>query len=124
MNKYEDIIDKDRPLSRYPKMSMKERTYQFASFSALTGFSDLTDDAGINLVKRKKLSSDAIEHINKLIIEGLNKKSELKITYFTSIKNNLGKYDTKKIKIYKVLKDKIITSEGEIFKKDIYYLDK
>lgn len=40
MEKYEDIIKYSRPKSKYPKMSLYQRSAQFAPFSALTGYEE------------------------------------------------------------------------------------
>ena len=39
-NKYEDIINMERPVSKHPKMSMHDRAAQFAPFAALTGLEE------------------------------------------------------------------------------------
>lgn len=39
-NKYSDIIDMDRPVSKHPKMSMHDRAAQFAPFAALAGLEE------------------------------------------------------------------------------------
>ena len=38
MEKYEDIINLSRPVSNRPKMSLEQRSAQFAPFAALTGY--------------------------------------------------------------------------------------
>lgn len=45
MSDYEDIINMEHHTStRHPRMSMAARAAQFASFSALTGKGEITDD--------------------------------------------------------------------------------
>jgi len=44
-NKYSDIIDMEHPVSKkHPKMSLHDRSAQFAPFAALTGHSDAIDE--------------------------------------------------------------------------------
>ena len=38
MGKYDDIINLSRPESKHPKMSLSQRSAQFAPFAALTGY--------------------------------------------------------------------------------------
>ncbi len=44
MNGYEDIIDKERPVSSRKKMSLLDRAAQFAPFAALTGLDEMMDE--------------------------------------------------------------------------------
>lgn len=38
MGKYDDIINLSRPESKHPKMSLHQRSAQFAPFAALNGY--------------------------------------------------------------------------------------
>ena len=38
MGKYDNIINLSRPKSKHPKMSLYQRSAQFAPFAALTGY--------------------------------------------------------------------------------------
>ena len=38
MDNYSDIINLSRPVSKRPRMSLKQRSAQFAPFAALTGY--------------------------------------------------------------------------------------
>lgn len=49
MEKYEDIIKYSRPKSKYPKMSLYQRSDQFAPFSALTGYEEKIKEVENNL---------------------------------------------------------------------------
>ena len=40
MKNYDDIINLSRPISKYPKMTLYQRSAQFASFSALNGYEE------------------------------------------------------------------------------------
>lgn len=44
MDNYKDIINLSRPVSKKPKMSLEQRSAQFASFSALTGYEELVNE--------------------------------------------------------------------------------
>ena len=49
MEKYEDIIKYSRPKSKYTKMSLYQRSAQFAPFSALTGYEEKIKEVENNL---------------------------------------------------------------------------
>ena len=55
INKYEDIINLSRPISKHPKMSLYQRSAQFAPFSALTG----------NGVGKSNKNSNCCKTVNK-----------------------------------------------------------
>ena len=40
MGNYDDIINLKRPISKHPKMSLYQRSAQFAPFAALVGFEE------------------------------------------------------------------------------------
>lgn len=40
MGKYDDIIKLSRPISKRPKMTLEQRSAQFASFAALKGYEE------------------------------------------------------------------------------------
>jgi hypothetical protein len=40
MGNYDDIINLTRPISKHPKMSLYQRSAQFAPFAALTGYEE------------------------------------------------------------------------------------
>ncbi|MBR6328297.1 MAG: hypothetical protein IKR68_01465 [Lachnospiraceae bacterium] len=45
-HRYDDIINAERPaLKDRPPISMRDRAGQFAPFAALTGYSDMIDEA-------------------------------------------------------------------------------
>ena len=53
---YDDIINLPHPISKkHPRMSIKERSAQFAPFAALTGFED-----DIKEVEKKIMEEDGI----------------------------------------------------------------
>lgn len=44
MGKYDDIINLSRPKSKYPKMSLEQRSAQFAPFAAVIGYDDMVKE--------------------------------------------------------------------------------
>ncbi len=118
-NKYGDIINLPHHISKkHPRMSLEDRSAQFASFVALTGYEDIIDEtaritnAKIELDEESKLTLNRkIQEIKKKINEKLN----ITITYFIpDLKKTGGEYVeingiVKKIDEYKkilILEDK------------------
>ena len=114
MNKYSDILNLNRPKSKYPKMSMLDRATQFAPFAALTTHGDAIRETD-RLTDKKLILSDEEKKIldNKFqyIIKNINKDIYVEVTYFVPddkkdggkyfiIRNNVKKVDlvNKKIK--------------------------
>lgn len=135
MNKYEDIINLSRPESKHPRMSLYQRSAQFAPFAALTGYEGqvketarLTDQK-IELDEEMKTLLDLKIQIVQALI---TKNPEIEITYFIKDENkDGGKYTTifdniKKIDDYngqfimstglKIDVKEILSIDGEIFK--------
>lgn len=118
-NKYGDIINLPHHISKkHPRMSLEDRSAQFASFVALTGYEDIIDEtaritnAKIELDEESKLTLNRkIQEIKKKI----NEKLDITITYFIpDLKKTGGEYVeingiVKKIDEYKkilILEDK------------------
>lgn len=118
-NKYGDIINLPHHISKkHPRMSLEDRSAQFASFAALTGYEDIINEtaritnAKIELDEESKLTLNRkIQEIKKKINEKLN----ITITYFIpDLKKTGGEYVeingiVKKIDEYKkilILEDK------------------
>ena len=126
-NKYDDIIDLPHHISKkHPRMSLEDRSAQFASFAALTGYEDIINEtaritnAKIELDEESKLTLNRkIQEIKKKINEKLN----ITITYFIpDLKKTGGRYVTingivKKIDEYK--KILILEDKTEILISDI-----
>ena len=67
INNYNDIINLSRPVSKRPKMSLEQRSAQFAPFAALTGYDGQVKETA--RLTNKKID----EYKNKLImIDGLS----------------------------------------------------
>ena len=112
MGNYDDIINLKRPISKHPKMSLYQRSAQFAPFAALTGYEDAIDETArltnerIDLDEEAKMMLDAKLQV---IREQLSEKPLVTITYFVpDARKSGGKYITtagnvKKIDDYKHL---------------------
>ena len=59
MNKYDDIINFSRPKSKHPKMTLEQRSAQFAPFSALTGYEGQIKETARLTDKRLELDEEA-----------------------------------------------------------------
>ena len=98
MGNYDDIINLKRPISKHPKMSLYQRSAQFAPFAALTGYEGQVKetarltDRRIELDEEMKLILDLKIQVIK---EMLSDNPEVEITYFISdTKKDGGKYET------------------------------
>lgn len=106
MNKYEDIIKLNRPISKHPKMKLYDRAAQFAAFAALTTHGEEIEEINRYTDKKIELSEEEINDINDKLIyisEHIKDNIKVEITYF--IKDNKkegGKYKTIKTTIKKI----------------------
>ena len=80
----------DRPISKYPKMSMSDRAAQFAPFAALTGHKEAVIEQGRITQEKRILSNEEKLEINEKIIEMVSLKSKCRITYFEKDKTKSG----------------------------------
>lgn len=139
MENYDDIINLKRPVSKHPKMSLYQRSAQFAPFAALTGYEGQVKetarltDRRIELDEEMKLILDLKIQVIK---EMLSDNPEVEITYFIpDTKKDGGKYETiinnvKKIDSYnehiimqnnlKIEIKEIININSNIFKNIIF----
>lgn len=139
MGNYDDIINLKRPISKHPKMSLYQRSAQFAPFAALTGYEGQVKetarltDSRIELDEEMKLILDLKIQVIK---EMLSDNPEVEITYFIpDTKKDGGKYETiinnvKKIDSYnehiimqnnlKIEIKEIININSNIFKNIIF----
>ena len=139
MGNYDDIINLKRPISKHPKMSLYQRSAQFAPFAALTGYEGQVKetarltDRRIELDEEMKLILDLKIQVIK---EMLSDNPEVEITYFIpDTKKDGGRYETiinnvKKIDSYnehiimqnnlKIEIKEIININSNIFKNIIF----
>ena len=98
MGNYDDIINLKRQISKHPKMSLYQRSAQFAPFAALTGYEGQVKetarltDRRIELDEEMKLILDLKIQVIK---EMLSDNPEVEITYFIpDTRKDGGKYVT------------------------------
>ena len=98
MGNYDDIINLKRPISKHPKMSLYQRSAQFAPFAALTAYEGQVKetarltDRRIELDEEMKLILDLKIQVIK---EMLSDNPEVEITYFIpDTRKDGGKYET------------------------------
>ena len=117
-NDYSDIININYEISsRHPRMSIQNRASQFAPFNALTGYSDLIDEASKIRDKKIELYKDLEDNINdKLIyiIDNIKDSINIIVTYYD---NKNMKYIKKKCIVKKV--DTIYREKNNTFAKII-----
>ena len=96
MNKYDDIINIDYKM-KHKRMSIKNRSAQFAPFSALTGYKELIIEKGRLTERKIELAPDDKEVLDmklNIISKELNNKPLITITYFIKdLKKDGGKYE-------------------------------
>lgn len=106
-NKYEDIINLKRPISKkHPPMPLEERAAQFAPFAALTGYEETITETAREVDKRIELDEEAQNTINRKIQElkqQIVTKPIVSITYFQKdLRKEGGEYITVTEKIRKI----------------------
>lgn len=90
MNKYDDIINLKRPESKFhTRMSLLQRSAQFAPFAALTGYEDSIKETGRITNERIELSNEEKLIIND-ILNKIKYNTEISITYFVPDDNKSG----------------------------------
>lgn len=122
MGKYDDIINLSRPVSKRPKMTLEQRSAQFAPFAALTGYEGQVKETA-RLTSKKIEIDDELKAMldNKLQIieDSLDKEPLISIKYFIpDLKKEGGSYqkitgNVTKIDKYKkliILDKKIVIS--------------
>lgn len=106
MNKYDDIINLSRPISKHPKMTLYQRSAQFAPFSALTGYEGQVKETARQTYKKIELDEEIKLKLNlkiQIIQEMLHNNPEIEIKYYVPDKiKDGGKYETIKNKVKKI----------------------
>lgn len=115
---------------KYPHMKLSDRAKQFMPFAALSGYSDLIDEAKRIVNKKIELSDNMKEELDyKLSVLNDIKESRPKVsvTYFIKDLNKEGgKYETKILEFIKVdeyLKEVVFTNKERIKLEDILKID-
>ena len=119
MGRYDDIIDLPHPVSKtHSRMSLEERSAQFAPFAALTGYEEAVEETARLTAERIELDEEEKTILdNKLMIirEQIQSKPVVSITYFVpDSKKDGGSYiavtgAVKKIDEYK----QVVVLEGD-----------
>ena len=98
MGKYDDIINLKRPASKHPKMSLYQRSAQFAPYAALTGYEGQVKETARLTDRRIELDEELkviLDMKIQVIQELISNKPELEITYFIpDTRKDGGKYET------------------------------
>lgn len=85
-DKYDDIIDLPHyEPKNHPRMARIDRAAQFAPFAALTGYEELIKETARLTNKRKTLSDDEKEEINRtlnLLISKIKETPRVRVIYF------------------------------------------
>ena len=93
-NKYDDIINLPHHISKnHPRMSIYDRSAQFAPFAALTGYDDSIKEAGREVDEKIILGIDKIDEISNTMIflnENIESHPKVKLTYFMLDKRKEG----------------------------------
>ena len=109
MNDYSDIINLSRPVSKRPRMSLEQRSAQFAPFAALTGYEGQVKETARLTNKKIEINEELKEILNQkiqLIQKKIKEQPQIEITYFIpDSKKEGGRYETicntiKKIDMY------------------------
>ena len=96
MNNYDDIINLNRPISKYKHMTIEERSAQFAPFAALVGYDNAVKETARLTENKIEMNDEQQDMLNfklRYLYDNINNKNEVIITHF--IKDNKkvgGKY--------------------------------
>lgn len=97
MDNYSDIINLSRPVSKRPRMSLEQRSAQFAPFAALTGYKCQVKETARLTNKKIEINEELKEILNKkiqLIQKKIKEQPQIEITYFIpDSKKDGGKYE-------------------------------
>lgn len=136
MDDYSDIINLSRPVSKRPRMTLEQRSAQFAPFAALTGYEGQVKETARLTNKKTEINEELKEILNKkiqLIQKKIKEQPQIEITYFIpDSKKEGGRYETicntiQKIDMYtnefvmlddtRIDIDDIIDIQGNLFQK-------
>ena len=98
MDNYSDIINLSRPVSKRPRMSLEQRSAQFAPFAALTGYKGQVKETARLTNKEIEINEELKEILNnkiQLIQKKIKEQPQIEITYFIpDSKKDGGRYET------------------------------
>lgn len=122
-HKYDDIINLEHHVStKHPRMSLENRSAQFAPFSALTGYEEAVTEEARVTENRIAIDEEAKIEVNEklnYIMKNLDKNIIVSVTYFEKDKKKQGgRYKTIKGVIKKIddFRKTIEMQTGEIIK--------
>lgn len=125
--KYDDIINMPHHISKkHPRMSLENRSAQFAPFAALTGYEDEVEETARITDKRIEITDEIKSTINmrlQIIQEKINTKPKVTIKYFIpDNKKEGGSYKTVTSNVLKIDQYKklvVLKDNTKIFISDI-----
>ena len=85
INNYNDIINLSRPVSKRPKMSLEQRSAQFAPFAALTGYDGQVKETARLTNRKIEIDEEQKLELNfkiQLIQSKIKEQPQIEITYF------------------------------------------
>lgn len=105
--KYSDIINLEHHTSKTrPKMSIENRSAQFAPFAALTGYEDMIEEDARYVDEKLEINEDLKDILDVKIIklrEFINSKPKVRVVYFEKdLKKDGGRYKTIYEKLIKI----------------------
>ena len=126
-SKYDDIINMSHHISKkHPRMSLENRSAQFAPFAALTGYEDEVEETARITDKRIEITDEIKSKINmklQIIQEKINTKPKVTIKYFIpDNKKEGGSYKTVTSNVLKIDQYKklvVLKDNTKIFISDI-----
>lgn len=125
MSRYDDIINIKHFEPRFhPRMSLYSRSAQFAPFAALTGYGEAIGETARLTSSELTLTEDMKYIVDlklQLLLNNLNDKDSIKITYFEKDKYKIGgKYleYNGTVKRIDLVKRQIIFTDGNIINID------
>ena len=131
IHRYDDIIDRQRPISlKRTPMSPEKRAAQFAPFAALTGYEDAILETGRLTQGKVELTEDAKRLLDEkliLLMEKENSYPMIQIEYFVKDeKKQGGRYVKRECQLRNVdrkMRVLNLCSGEQIFLDDIVELD-
>ena len=125
--KYDDIINMSHHISKkHPRMSLENRSAQFAPFAALTGYEDEVEETARITDKRIEITDEIKSKINmklQIIQETIKTKPKVTIKYFIpDNKKEGGSYKTVTSNVLKIDQYKklvVLKDNTKIFISDI-----
>lgn len=98
MDDYSDIINLSRPVSKHSRMSLEQRSAQFAPFAALTGYEGQVNETARLTNKKIEIDEELKLLLNfklQLIQEKIKEQPEITVTYFIpDDRKEGGRYET------------------------------